>query len=585
MNAMDEPEYVVGLRLKRAPFDTDSSDAFFFADPPLNDWLEELQDRTAAGGTILLIEDVAGSGRTTVLGQLVRRMGEAWTVCRLQGTDLFDPAAALRQMARQYGLDETAQPEQLWRLIAAYCRVSPQLSQLPVLMIDDAERIPATVLQQLLCLCGSPAETVRYLRIVLCGLPGLHDSLVKAGVAEGDPSRVQRLTMPPLQPAHTEAYLMYRLSVAGYTGPSPFSAPELQAIQDRAAGLRGRINQLAHQALLEHVWVAPRRSPGGTESAEEPPLRPGRVSGPLRWMGAGGVALLVAGIFWWTLSSPPSDERSSTEIATQELSLPLPELGSAPEEVADTGRTPPSPRPVPGSPGTTVATAPGHEDKTGNSAEIPLPLPDVPGAAITAVETGEATPPNAPASLTDLVVPDAGVESTPAQNSAVAVAPVDSVHRDTRDAEPSAAALSEEVVATVAPVEGAQQDTGKGEQPAVASSAEVANTRPEADTSGLYREDWLRRQPPEAVTLQLIALSQEASVHRFVKEQPLPEPTAYFHRTGKGKDLYIVVYGVYSDRAAAKAAISTLPKEMRQGPPLPRTFASIQKDIPAGESP
>jgi DamX protein len=582
MNAIDEPEYVVGLRLKRAPFDTDCSDAFFFADPPLNDWLEELRDRTEAGGTILLIEDVAGSGRTTVLRQLVRRMGEAWTVCRMQGADLFEPAAALRKMAHQYGLDETAQPEQLWRLIAAYCRVSPQLSQLPVLMIDDADRIPATVLQQLLCLCGSPAETVRYLRIVLCGLPGLHDSLVKAGVAEGDPSRMQRLTVPPLQRAHTEAYLMYRLSVAGYTGPSPFSAPELHAIQDRAAGLRGRINQLAHQALLEHVWVAPRRNAGGTKSAEERPLRPGGLSGPLRWVGAGGVALLVAGVFWWTLS-PPSGERSSTEIATREFSLPLPELGSAPEEVADTGRTPSSRWPAPGSPGTTVATAPGHEEKTGDSAEIPLLLPDAPGAAIAALETGEAPPANAPASLSDLVVPDAGVESSPAQNGALAVAPVESVHRDTRDAEPSAAAISEAAVATVAPVEGAQQDTGKGEQPAVASSAEVANTRPEADTSGLYREDWLRRQPPEAVTLQLIALSQEASVHRFVKDQPLPEPTAYFHRTRKGKDLYIVFYGVFSDSAAAKAAISTLPKAMRQGSPLPRTFASIQKDIPAGE--
>ena len=107
-------------------------------------------------------------------------------------------------------------------------------------------------------------------------------------------------------------------------------------------------------------------------------------------------------------------------------------------------------------------------------------MPDVPGAAITAVETGETTPPNAPASLTDLVVPDAGVESAPAQNSTVAVAPVESVHRDTRDAEPSVAGISEEVVATVAPLESAQQDTGKGEQPAVASSDEVANARPEA---------------------------------------------------------------------------------------------------------
>jgi len=87
MSGENQPDYVAGLRLNRAPFETDSDEAFFFADPSLTQRLKQLQHLTEGGGHILVVEGAAGSGKTTLLQQLVRRSAATWTLCRIQGSD------------------------------------------------------------------------------------------------------------------------------------------------------------------------------------------------------------------------------------------------------------------------------------------------------------------------------------------------------------------------------------------------------------------------------------------------------------------------------------------------------------------
>lgn len=559
MSGENQPDYVAGLRLNRAPFETDSDEAFFFADPSLTQRLKQLQHLTEGGGHILVVEGAAGSGKTTLLQQLVRRSAATWTLCRIQGSDIVEPTVALRQLAHQFGLDETAHPDELRRLIADFCQVTARTSQLPVLIIDDAERIPRTVLEQVLNLCGSPAETVRYLRVLLFGLPGLQNSLVKAGLGHDDPSLIHALLMPPLDEGQTDAYLRYRLSVAGYSGASPFSPVEVHSIHESAAGLRGRINQLAHQTLLEHLWAVPSHSRGGDEFAGSRPLRVRRPSRASRWMGAGVAAVVVAGIFWWTLLSPRSGDQSPTGIVTQELSLPLPDPASSREAAADSGRAPQLPPAAPVSDGAPLATVDDHHEAAGDPGERPLPLslPAKRSVSTASLETAHVTPAESASPVAPLVVPDVGDDGGPEPTSAAAVAPMGGTH----------------------------QEAGDREQRPADRPAPVADAQPTPRESGVYSEDWLRSQPPDAVTLQLVAVSREPSLHRFLNQHQLSGPTAYFHTLRNGKDWYVVVHGVYPDRTAAEAAIPALPEAIRQGGPWPRTFASIHSDIQAGAAP
>jgi DamX protein len=139
--------------------------------------------------------------------------------------------------------------------------------------------------------------------------------------------------------------------------------------------------------------------------------------------------------------------------------------------------------------------------------------------------------------------------------------------------------------AVEAPPEVPHREADAGEQGATDSPVPVTEAQPKADESGVYREDWLGTQSPDAVTLQLVAVSRESSLRRFLNQHQLSAPTAYFHTQRNGKDWYVVVHGVYSDRTAAQAAIPALPEAIRQGRPWPRTFASVQTDIQAEAAP
>ena len=49
------------------------------------------------------------------------------------------------------------------------CRALGEVAQLPVLVVDDAEQIPAALLDEILGLGGDPKRTVQQLRIILFG--------------------------------------------------------------------------------------------------------------------------------------------------------------------------------------------------------------------------------------------------------------------------------------------------------------------------------------------------------------------------------------------------------------------------------
>jgi MSHA biogenesis protein MshM len=491
MSADKQPDYVAALRLNCAPYETDTGEAFFFADPPLSRWLDQLQQLTQVGGRVLVIEGDAGSGKTALLRQLITRVSGGRTVCCVQGADLAEPTVVLRQLARQFALDETAHPDDLRRLIAEYCRGTAQTSQAPILLIDDAGRVPRPVLEQVLSLCGSPAETVESLRVLLFGLPGLRDELVTAGFARSDPSLIHALVVQPLDEAQTDAYLLHRLGVAGYSGASPFSRMDVRAIHESAAGLPGRINQLAHQTLLQHAWLMlPRGGRCGGESAGGRPLRFRGFSRGRWWLGAGLATVVLAAMFWWPGVSQRRGDQPPAGIVTHEATLSRADTVSAQTGGMDSGRMSLSSPAAPVSVTPPVATVGGHE--AGDAKQ--RPVDDRPAPAL--------------------------------------------------------------------------------------------KTQPAGGEAGVYRENWLRSQPPDAVTLQLVAVSQESSVHRFLKQAQLPGPTAYFHMLRNKKDLYVVVYEVYPNLAAAKAAIPALPQAIRQGGgPWPRTFASIQRDIQSGAAP
>ena len=85
-----------------------------------------------------------------------------------------------------------------------------------------------------------------------------------------------------------------------------------------------------------------------------------------------------------------------------------------------------------------------------------------------------------------------------------------------------------------------------------------------AQADELNKAQWLMRQSEQAVTLQLVTLSSERQIERFVaKEEDLKDwPVAYYRYQKEGRLLYVATLGVFADAAAAQRVKESL--QLRQ---------------------
>jgi hypothetical protein len=117
-----------------------------------------------------------------------------------------------------------------------------------------------------------------------------------------------------------------------------------------------------------------------------------------------------------------------------------------------------------------------------------------------------------------------------------------------------------------------------GEDPGPAAAPQikkVSGSKPVAKAGKSARIEntvWIRKRNPKHFTLQLAAMSSEQAVKNLIKKHTQPGIFCYYRRKHKGRDLYIAIYGSFSNRAdAEKAAERFAPLN-----PWIRDFGSIQ---------
>ncbi len=84
--------------------------------------------------------------------------------------------------------------------------------------------------------------------------------------------------------------------------------------------------------------------------------------------------------------------------------------------------------------------------------------------------------------------------------------------------------------------------------------------------------EWIRKRNSKHFTLQLAAVSSEQALKQLIKKHTRSGVFSYYRRKHKGRDLYIAIYGSFSNRAdAEKAAANFAPLK-----PWIRDFGNIQ---------
>jgi septal ring-binding cell division protein DamX len=91
--------------------------------------------------------------------------------------------------------------------------------------------------------------------------------------------------------------------------------------------------------------------------------------------------------------------------------------------------------------------------------------------------------------------------------------------------------------------------------------------------------NWLLRQNPERVTLQMLTLSSRERAVQFIERQDNQEEFAMYSWRRDGTRLYVVTYGVFSGNSAAQRTIEGFTGELGRIKPWVRSMRLVQETI------
>jgi general secretion pathway protein A len=181
-----------------------------------------------------------------------------------------------------------------------------------VLVIDEAQSLPADVLEQLRLLTNLETSERKLLQIVLIGQPELRDMLARPDLEQLAQRVIARYHLGALTAGETQQYIRHRFAVAGAKAPLPFSKSALQRIHELAGGVPRRINLLADRALLGAYAQGHTRVERRTvvQAAREVFGRATAAAPAWAWAAGGALAVVAAGAAVWALWPAPGRQRA-----------------------------------------------------------------------------------------------------------------------------------------------------------------------------------------------------------------------------------------------------------------------------------
>jgi general secretion pathway protein A len=235
--------------MKRIPFSKDlEPDELFVTDyfTQSFDRLRYLVDRRGIGAVF----GAPGTGKSTLLRAFLGELGKAAYSVSYVSHSSFAMLDLFREIARGFAIDPRYRKADVIREIKdRIIKLSRGQKIHPVLVIDDAHLLPTHVLDDLRLLTSFDTDSRDDLTMLLCGHPQLEVNL-RLAVNEPLAQRiVMRVRLRSLHNEEVDAYLRFRLELAGRTAKL-FLPEASEAIARASRGVPRLVDRLAEHCLL-----------------------------------------------------------------------------------------------------------------------------------------------------------------------------------------------------------------------------------------------------------------------------------------------------------------------------------------------
>lgn len=236
--------------LKELPFALTPDPRFIYFTPSHTEVMANLHYGIESGKGLIVVTGEVGTGKTTILRWMMQRLDRTVLVAyifnpRLSVTEFYQHVASLLDVQKW----ET-KPELLVALGQALeSRHSRGLRT--VLIIDEAQGLSPSVLEEIRLLSNFESNTAKQLQIVLTGQPELRDVLNNPDLRQLKQRVALRCVIKPLPNVEeTDRYITSRLLVGGAARTDMFSPEAVDYIYRCTEGIPRNINNLCDNALL-----------------------------------------------------------------------------------------------------------------------------------------------------------------------------------------------------------------------------------------------------------------------------------------------------------------------------------------------
>lgn len=236
---------------KESPFSIAPDPRYLFMTDQHRDALAHLvYGLNSEGGCILLTGEV-GTGKTTVCRCLLEQIPERSNIAlvfnpKVTATELL--ATICDELGIDYPEGSNSVKTYIDR-INAFLLQANAAGQKTVLIIDEAQNMDHTVLEQLRLLTNLETNQRKLLQIIILGQPELLDILAQENMRQLAQRITARFHLKPLSRFEIKAYISHRLAVAG-SNIQLFDEKAQQKLYQLSKGIPRIINIICDRALL-----------------------------------------------------------------------------------------------------------------------------------------------------------------------------------------------------------------------------------------------------------------------------------------------------------------------------------------------
>jgi general secretion pathway protein A len=238
--------------LRENPFNLTPDPRFLYLSTSHKEALESLlRGINERKGLITITGDI-GTGKTTLCRALLSQLDNSVKTALIFNSFITD-IELLESLSHEFGVETLEEPDNIETqtlLLKRFLLHNVSQEGNAVLLIDEAQNLSRSVLQQILSLSELQVGEEKLLQIVLMGQPELKENLANPILESFDESIALRYELKPLEPRDVQGYVEHRLEVAGSKTSVFFSDGVFKRIYANSLGNPRRINAICDRVLL-----------------------------------------------------------------------------------------------------------------------------------------------------------------------------------------------------------------------------------------------------------------------------------------------------------------------------------------------